>query len=234
VAGGDRGRGLGLAHRGAHGELTGELTAQVDPAHPALADEVLDWAAASRVEACETEEPLVKALRRRGFRPEAGPFMVGLSRSLAGLPPVGVLPSGYRVRPAADPARRAAVHRAAFGSDRLSTSRYVALTGLEPYRTDLDLVVETTSGEYVAYCLGWYDETTRVGEIEPLGVHPDHRRRGLGAAVSVAVLHALAAAGATRALVYARGDAAHPAPKALYESLGFTAHALVHSYAPAG
>ncbi|OLF13443.1 hypothetical protein BU204_27390 [Actinophytocola xanthii] len=210
--------------------LTDELAAQVDPEHPPLAEEVLDWADAARVEACSAEKPLVDALRRRGFEPEPGAFMVAMNRPLRGLPTLAGLPAGYHIRPSADPVRRAAAHRAAFGSARMSTERQVALTRRAPYRDDLDLVVENAAGEYVAYCLGWYDEATRLGEIEPLGVRPEHRRRGLGAAVSLAVLHALAAAGATRCLVYARGDQAHPAPKALYESLGFARHALVHTY----
>ncbi len=51
-----------------------------------------------------------------------------------------------------------------------------------------------------------------------------------GRAVCAAVLHAFARAGGHRAVVQARGDAAYPVPKRLYESLGFTAYARTYTY----
>ena len=61
------------------------------------------------------------------------------------------------------------------------------------------------------------------GELEPVGTHADFRRRGLAAAVCTFALRRLREEGAELAVVYARGDAAYPAPKLLYESLGFRA-----------
>jgi len=58
-----------------------------------------------------------------------------------------------------------------------------------------------------------------------LGTHADFRRRGLARAVSAFALRRLQEAGAVLAVVYARGDAAYPTPKLLYESLGFRTHA---------
>jgi len=60
-----------------------------------------------------------------------------------------------------------------------------------------------------------------VGELEPVGVREDHRRRGLGRAASLHALRRLRAAGAETALVGSRGDDAYPIPRALYESIGF-------------
>jgi predicted GNAT family acetyltransferase len=78
---------------------------------------------------------------------------------------------------------------------------------------------------------GWYDEVNGTGEFEPVGTHPGHRRLGLARAVCTAVLHAFAAAGGRRAVVYSRGDAAYPIPRRLYESMGFTAYTRTHTYA---
>lgn len=42
---------------------------------------------------------------------------------------------------------------------------------------------------------------------------------------------AFADAGGHRAIVYSRGDSGYPAPKRLYESMGFTPHTRTHTYA---
>ena len=53
-----------------------------------------------------------------------------------------------------------------------------AATQAWPYRSDLDCVVEAPDGTFAAYVLCWYDEDNGVGEFEPVGTHPDYRRRG--------------------------------------------------------
>ncbi|MFC6087375.1 GNAT family N-acetyltransferase [Sphaerisporangium aureirubrum] len=149
---------------------------------------------------------------------------------LLAVPP---LPDGYSIRPQRTPsdvAGRAAVHRAAWDSTRITTERHTRLREVWPYRPEMDLVAVSPIGEIVAYCQGWYDEANRVGLYEPVGTHPAHRRLGLSAAVCTAVLHAFAEAGAEHAAVYARGDAAYPVPKHLYESLGFREYTRVHAY----
>ncbi|MEU8787496.1 GNAT family N-acetyltransferase [Streptomyces sp. NPDC048637] len=221
-------------------ELPGSLQFQVDPAYPGLADEVLAWAAgraaggALSVEVAETEPHLMAALERHGHtRTDGGPFMVGLGRSLADLPAAPRLPDGYRIRAQrsrAEVAGRAAAHRAAFGSTRVTTERHARMRETWPYRAEFDLVVVSPAGEVAAYCQGWYDAALGIGVFEPVGTHPEHRRRGLARAVCLAVLRAFAEAGGRRAVVYCRGDAAYPAPKRLYESLGFTAYTRTHTY----
>ncbi|MFE7778720.1 GNAT family N-acetyltransferase [Streptomyces sp. NPDC057445] len=99
-----------------------------------------------------------------------------------------------------------------------------------PYRPELDLIVVSPAGDAVAYCQGWYDEANGIGEFEPVGTHPEHRRLGLARAVCTAVLHAFADAGGHRATLCCRGDAAYPVPKQLYESMGFTAFTRTHTY----
>ena len=102
-----------------------------------------------------------------------------------------------------------------------------------PYRPELDLAVEAPDGTFAAYCLGWYDQRNRTGLFEPVGASPDHRRRGLAAAVSRAVLARLRDIGAEHAIVNARGDADYPAPKRLYESLGFSERTRTRTYGQA-
>ena len=71
---------------------------------------------------------------------------------------------------------------------------------------------------------GW--APSRVGELEPVGVRAEFRRRGLGAAVCTFALRRLHEEGGRQAIVYC---ATEPAC-ALYESLGFRRHASLVSY----
>ncbi|WP_189220166.1 MULTISPECIES: GNAT family N-acetyltransferase [Streptomyces] len=220
-------------------ELPDTLMLQVDPSHSQLTDEVLDWAEQTapgtlHVEIAETEQHLAVTLERRGYkRAPDGPFMTVMRRPLTHLPDLPPLPDGYLIRAQQDPtdtAGRAAAHRAAFGSTRITTERHARMRSMWPYRPELDLIVISPAGDAVAYCQGWYDETNRIGEFEPVGTHPEHRRLGLARAVCTAVLHAFADAGGDHATVYCRGDAAYPVPKQLYESIGFTSHTRTHTY----
>jgi ribosomal protein S18 acetylase RimI-like enzyme len=228
-------------------ELPGHLDLHVDPVYPQLAGEVLEWfeevatGSVRSITVLETEAHLVAALDRAGYRPVAqAPFfqhcVIDLDQSLA----APRLPEGYRLRAVqeGEAAARAAAHRAAWHPGRIgemhvprvdlgdaeasmTTDSYRAVMGAWPYRHDLDQVVEAPDGTLVAFALGWLDEVNRVGELEPVGTDPRYARRGLGSAVSLACLHAMRNAGATRAVVYRRGDSAYPVARQLYFGLGF-------------
>ncbi|MGB7981006.1 MAG: mycothiol synthase [Candidatus Nanopelagicales bacterium] len=60
-----------------------------------------------------------------------------------------------------------------------------------------------------------------LGEVYVVGVHPEHRGRGLGRALTVAGLHHLRERGLSTALLYV--DADNTGAIALYRSLGFAA-----------
>ncbi|MFC0552428.1 GNAT family N-acetyltransferase [Planotetraspora thailandica] len=220
-------------------ESPDSLMLQVDPEHPEMAGDVLAWAEHTAggppsVEVAATETHLIAALERRGYTAaDDGPFMVCMGRPLTGLPEVPGMPDGYTIdvqRDDAGVAGRAAAHRAAFGSARVTAERHARMRMQWPYRPEYDLVVTSPDGEVEAYCQGWFDETNGVGAFEPVGTRPGRRRLGLARAVCVAVLHAFARAGGRRAIVYARGDAAYPAPKRLYESIGFAPYTRTRIY----
>ena len=216
-----------------------ELMLQVDPRYPTLAGEVLAWAEPLAVvppalQVADTEIAVTEALTGRGYQPQEGPCFSCLGLTLADAPAEPALPAGYRIRQvAADGAGWVAVHRSAFDGSRFDGARRRQLASVPPYRAELDLAVEAPDGTLAAYCLGWYDERNKTGQFEPVGAGPAHRRMGLATAVSLAVLRALRAAGAVRAVVNARGDAAYPAPKRLYESLGFSEYTRTRAYGQA-
>ena len=77
----------------------------------------------------------------------------------------------------------------------------------------------------------WMDASGSIGEFEPVGVHPDHQRRGLGRVVMRHGLRLMRAAGLRDALVFSlRSNAAS---EALYRSAGFRELALHRQYTKA-
>jgi ribosomal protein S18 acetylase RimI-like enzyme len=206
----------------------GVLDFCVHPRRPELLDEVLDWADARETSALDADADAVAALERHGYRRAADdePFFVHLARDLGDVPAVEE-PEGTTLRTVGeeDVEERVAAHRSAFHPSRVTVESYRNVMRAWPYRGDLDCIAVTADGRVAAYCLAWLDEENRVGELEPVGTHADFRRRGLARAVSAFALRRLQEAGAGLAVVYARGDPAYPAPKHLYESLRFRAHA---------
>jgi ribosomal protein S18 acetylase RimI-like enzyme len=203
---------------------------QVDPRRAELLDPVLEWFEAKATRAPLTvavkaaSEAAITALERRGFRHDTdAPWILVTARELDTVDEPR-LPHGYALTTMAespDLDARVTVHRAAFHPSRVTRESYSRVMAEWPYRPELDCAVVAPDGSFAAFALGWLDEENGVGELEPVGTHPDHQRRGLGRSVCLLALRQLLAAGAARAIVGCRGDAAYPVPKLLYESIGF-------------
>lgn len=201
----------------------------VHPDRPELLDEILAWAAAETTSSLDSDLHTIATLERHGYArcPPESPFFVHLGHDLRNLPEP-IAPSGFRLRTMGgdeDLDRRVAVHRAAWQPSRVTVESYHRVMQAFPYRGDLDCVAEAPDGTFAASALFWLDEETGVAEVEPVGTDPRFARRGLAAAVCLYGLHRLRDHGAERAIVHARGDPAYPAPKSLYESIGFREHA---------
>lgn len=109
------------------------------------------------------------------------------------------------------------VHNA-FNNPSYSEVRLRSLQSSPTYQADLDLVIVNPQGESVAYCMGWIEEfDPAAGYIEPMGVHSDYRRLGLGTALAKECFKRLAHLGVERATI-----ASHAEPdisNLLYDSL---------------
>lgn len=81
------------------------------------------------------------------------------------------------------------------------------------FRHDLNLVIVSAGGDYVAYAGMWFDAKNRLGYVEPVATDPDFRRRGLARAVVLEGIRRCAALGATA--IYVGSDLP------LYLALGF-------------
>jgi ribosomal protein S18 acetylase RimI-like enzyme len=133
------------------------------------------------------------------------------------------VPDGYAIRSVAGPedlVPRVEVQRSAFYPSKMTEARYARMMSVAPtYRPEFDIVAVAPDGTFAAFVLCWYDEESRVGLLEPVGTHADHRRLGLAAAVCNEGLRKLRAIGAERASVLSNGD--NDASLGLYRSLGF-------------
>jgi ribosomal protein S18 acetylase RimI-like enzyme len=199
-----------------------------------LLDEILAEPEARTTVAFEDDEEVRAALAQHGFTREGadvsrhGSLLHFLSRDLPENPEPPALPDGFRYRTVEpdDLPERVAIHRDVWDPSRLTESSFATVQASWPYRASLDCVVETPDGRFAAYCLVWPDDENRVGELEPVGVREEFRRRGLGAAVCTFALRRLHEEGGRQAIVYCQNDIAC----ALYESIGFRRHATIAAY----
>jgi len=212
------------------------LQSAVHPEHrdDAVYDALLEWFAAAAGEELdggldaqllESDGTFRAALERHGYAPP--PASAGWTehcvRSLVEPIERPPLPEGFRLRSIAGEAdleRRVEVHRAAWEPSKFTLPAYRFLRTLPPYREELDVVVEAPDGSFAAYALAWIDEENGVGELEPVGTHPELERRGLGKAVCLEACRRLREAGADTAIVYSVHG--YHAGK-LYEAVGFEA-----------
>jgi len=210
------------------------LEHDVHPEYLHLLDEILAEPAARVAFAYEDDAERREALARHGFEQPAEPmhYLVRDLPELPELPELPPLPDGFRYRTVGveDATERVSIHRAVWtrpgAPSRFTESSYAQVRAEWPYRESLDCVVEAPDGRFAAYALLWPDDEHGVGELEPVGVREEFRRRGLGAAVCTYALRRWHEEGGRQAIVYCVTDGAC----ALYESLGFCIHATLRGY----
>jgi ribosomal protein S18 acetylase RimI-like enzyme len=173
------------------------------------------------------DEDRLELLAHHGFdRP--GEVLHFLARDLSEPPAALPPPDGFTARTVADDdlAERVAIHRDVWAPSRVTEESFADVRSTWPYRASLDCVLEPPEGGFAAYCLIWPDDENGVGELEPVGVRAEFRRRGLGAAVCTDALRRLHEQGGREAIVYCLTDEAC----ALYTSIGFRRHAQLVEY----
>ncbi len=121
-------------------------------------------------------------------------------RSLLDSIPHVAIPQGFFLRSVqgegqAEPL--AALHRAAFGTGHMTREYRLAMMRIPGYDPSLDLFIEDSNGQPVAFCICSIAEeeneraNTRNGYTDPIGVDPRYQRQGFGKAVLAAGLNAL-------------------------------------------
>ena len=228
----------------------GHLVIQVAPNRPDVTEILVGWlldTSSGPDRVVDTYDADTRAaLVGHGFEPVDPPFGYFRMGHPGLQSPVGALsaaaPSGYTIRGlnTDEVDERVEVHRVAWRPadlpfnpdqcpdfDAASTSSFsgnkfhrVERTAL--YDRGLDLVVVAPDGQLAGSCIGWFDQATGWVEIEPLGVVPAHRRRGLALALCAEVAARTARLGGHHVFINTAASDFYPAPHNAYTKAGFT------------
>ncbi|HXQ32769.1 MAG TPA: GNAT family N-acetyltransferase [Anaerolineales bacterium] len=120
------------------------------------------------------------------------------------------LPENFRIRPLNgkhEVDAYVALHRAVFESKNMTVEWRSRTLDHPEYIPELDLVAVAPDGQLAAFCICWLAKDLNgeiSGQIEPLGVHADFRKIGLGGAILLEGLKRLSVLGARR--VYVQTD----------------------------
>jgi len=219
-----------------------EAFLELHPEDGELAGPMLAWAEGRHRSAVARGEPIgplgttapaadlagAAILAARGWRDE-GPVEVLRSRSLDVPDPPAPLPAGHAVRLAdpADPADLdavAAVTNAVFAVSFSGAT--IALEHRFPSPRE-SVVVVAPDGTVASWCGVTVEPSVGIGWFEPVGTHPDHRRRGLAAAAMTFGLERMRERGARTARV---GTGAAMEANRLYVALGFAEVQVYHRW----
>lgn len=163
------------------------------------------------------------------------------------------LPEGYTIRPVRESEEDARVecHRAAWKpatlpwpenvgpvdpalNSRFCREYYDNTRRSLLYDGELDLVVQAPDGSLAACCVVWFDVRSATSEVEPLGVVPDHRRRGLAAALVLEACTLTLRRGGDRVFVNTAPNDLYPAPARTYATVGYEVSERGHLYVRRG
>lgn len=242
------------------GELLAQVDRATPDVAATLIEWLLDVAEGPLVtiDVANDDQPLLDAVVGAGFQlsPDciedelgrlSGPT-IGLRRAVIDAPPQ--LDNGYRIRniePDED-AARVDVHRAAWqpaqlpwhpdhrpaidpaASSSFFLEHYDRVRRTWLYDPAFDLVVQGADGSLAACCIAWFDPATGWAEIEPLGVTPEHRNRGLAGALCLEVAARVGAAGGREVFINTGPSREYPAPAGAYLKAGFRPFARSRRY----
>jgi len=175
----------------------GEFFIQRHPDHLDLFPEMLDYAEQHLVRpengqlfiyADPEDHDLVDLLKPRGFRanPERAANESQFDLLTQPLPPAPSLPEGFEIQSMADEndlAKRCEIFGRGFNHpDPLewpSILSYASLQQMPDYHPEQDIIITAPDGSFVAFSLIWFDPPNKLASLEPVGTHPDYRRKGL-------------------------------------------------------
>jgi mycothiol synthase len=180
---------------------------------------------------CRTDDDDTAALAAALGFALASDRYVGLEQSLDSTTLPARPPAGIALRQLAghgEAAAYAELHRAAFGTGSMTGEWRARMLQMPQYRADLDLVAVNHDGRLAGFVVGWLDPARSIGQVEPLGVHPEFTRRGVSEALLGEILARFRGHGATLARV--ETEPANLAAIRAYQRAGFRAAYAVRAY----
>lgn len=244
---------VGIAGRG------GDEITHVERDRDDIADALVTWLLEvdghAPITVWDGADALTRAVKRAGLQPVGREPWSGMFLDVSAVrddPRRHV--DGYDIRPvsADESAARVDVHRAAWKPSSIpyidgrridpeeessfTAAAYDAVRGAWLYDQQLDLVAVSNegNGDLAACCIAWFDPATGVCEIEPLGVAPEHRRRGLAIALCLEVATLVAERRGTHVYINAQPQPGYVASTSAYFSAGFDLVERATTYATPG
>jgi len=146
------------------------------------------------------DETLLSVIRDLGFEKAAGGYVV-TGRTLVAPSDVSGLPFILRSADMRDVVQLARVHSGAFGSDWTPES-YLRRMQKPGYIVSDEIVAVAQDGTFAGFTNTWYDDRNKIGYFEPVGVHRDFHRMGVGSALLREGMNRMIAVGMTTATVW--------------------------------
>jgi mycothiol synthase len=165
----------------------------------------------------------ISFLERYGFR-QTEETTIAMVRDLIKPLRQPELPQGFVIRPIAgiqEAEAVAAMHRAAFGTEYMTTENRLAIMNTSEYDPSLDLVIVAPNGIIAANCICSTNEQGKTGSTDPIATHPRFQRMGLARALLLAGLRLLTERGMKSAHLGTSGD--NIAMQKTAEAVGYTA-----------
>lgn len=163
----------------------------------------------------------ISFLKQHGFH-QLKDTTIHMVRPLSMPIPEPELPPGFIIRPVAgkhEAEAVAAMHRAAFGTENMTTENRLIIMSTSEYDPSLDLIVTAPGGPVAANCICSLNEERKVGFTDPLSTHPSFQRIGLARALLLAGMRLLKERGMISAQLGTSGD--NLAMQKTAESVGF-------------
>jgi len=140
----------------------------------------------------------LEILTRNGFVQQSERSLL-FSREVTGSIDEPIFPPGYTWRTVVpDDVVESLVelHRAAFGTEKMTVELRHAIMHAPQYEMDLDLLAVAPDGSLAGFCICSLDEDNRsIGHTDPIGIHPLHKRKELGKALVTAGITLLVSKG---------------------------------------
>jgi mycothiol synthase len=132
------------------------------------------------------------------------------------------LPPRFQIRPVKGMEEAEAIastHRAAFGTEYMTTENRLVIMNTSEYDPALDLVVVAPDATVAAYCTCSVNEQEKEGWTDPVATHPNYQRLGLAKALLLKGMQMLKERGMAFAHLGTSGD--NIAMQKSAESVGF-------------
>jgi mycothiol synthase len=206
-----------------HWEIDNRYTDQIG-------DELVAWgetciqkmgSAALDANSREDRSERIAFLQQHGFQ-QLEDITVAMTRSLSTPIADSVLPQGFAIRPikgVEEAQAVAAMHRAAFGTEYMTTENRLIIMSTSDYDPSLDLLAIAPNGDIAAYCSCSVNEQTKIGMTDPVATHPKYQRMGLSRALLLTGMQMLKERGMESAHLGTSGD--NIAMQKAAESVGF-------------